>query len=91
MNPKYVHKEGRKHVFDVKLLFPDIMEPGQPYTEDALKTKIYDSTNAIKPKLHEEILQKAVADKVILCTTNPFGKKEYILPMPEPVQQDLPF
>ena len=94
MNPKYVHKEGRKHVFDVKLLFPDIMEPGQPYTEDALKTKIYDSTNAIKPKLHEEILQKAVADKVILCTTNPFGKKEYVLPAPDPqdpVEQNLPF
>lgn len=91
MNPKYVHKEGRKHVFDVKLLFPDIMEPGQPYGEDALKTKIYDSTNAIKPKLHEEILQKAVADKVILCVTNPFGKKEYMLPAPEPQDQSLPF
>ena len=35
--------------------------------------------------------KKAVADKVILCTTNPFGKKEYLLPLPAPVQQDLPF
>jgi hypothetical protein len=91
MNPKYVHKEGRKHVFDVKLLFADIMTPGQPYQEDTLKTQIYALTNAIKPKLHDEILQKAVAEKVILCVTNPFGKKEYVLPLPEPVQQDLPF
>ena len=97
MNPKYVHKEGRKHVFDVKLLFNDIMEPGVTYDEDTLKTKIYDSTNAIKPKLHDEILQKAVNEKVILCVTNPFNKKEYVLPMPEPlepgdpVEQNLPF
>ena len=91
MNPKYAHKEGRKYVFDVKLLFTDIMTPGQPYQEDTLKTQIYDATNAIKPKLHDEMLQKAVAEKVILCTTNPFGKKEYLLPLPDPVQQDLPF
>jgi hypothetical protein len=91
MNPKYVRKEGRKYVFDVKQLFADIMTPGQPYQQDTLKTQIYDATNAIKPKLHDEMLQKAVAEKIILCTTNPFGKKEYILPIPEPVQQDLPF
>ena len=91
MNPKYAHKEGRKYVFDVKLLFTDIMTPGQPYQEDTLKTQIYAATNAIKPKLHDEMLQKAVAEKVILCTTNPFGKKEYVLPILEPIQQDLPF
>ena len=91
MNPKYAHKEGRKYVFDVKLLFTDIMTPGQPYQEDTLKTQIYDATNAIKPKLHDEMLQKAVTEKILLCTTNPFGKKEYLLPLPEPVQQDLPF
>ena len=91
LNPKYAHKEGRKHVFDVKLLFTDIMTPGQTYQEEALKTEIYAKTNAVKDKLHDEILQKAVAEKVILCTTNPFGKKEYVLPLPEPVQQDLPF
>ena len=94
LNPKYAHKEGRKHVFDVKLLFTDIMTPGQPYAEEALKTEIYAATNAVKDKLHDEILQKAVAEKVILCTTNPFSKKEYVLPLPEPpnpVEQDLPF
>lgn len=91
LNPKYAHKEGRKHVFDVKQLFTDIMTPGQTYQEEALKTEIYAATNAVKDKLHDEILQKAVAEKVILCTTNPFGKKEYVLPLPEPVQQDLPF
>jgi len=94
LNPKYAHKEGRKHVFDVKQLFTDIMTPGQPYQEEALKTEIYAATNAVKDKLHDEILQKAVAEKVILCTTNPFSKKEYVLPLPEPpdpVEQDLPF
>ena len=91
LNPKYAHKEGRKHVFDVKQLFTDIMTPGQTYQEEALKTEIYAATNAVKDKLHDEILQKAVAEKVILCTTNPFNKKEYVLPLPEPIQQDLPF
>ena len=94
LNPKYAHKEGRKHVFDVKQLFTDIMTPGQTYQEEALKTEIYAATNAVKDKLHDEILQKAVAEKVILCTTNPFSKKEYVLPLPDPpdpVEQDLPF
>ena len=94
LNPKYAHKEGRKHVFDVKQLFTDIMTPGKPYTEEALKTEIYAKTNAVKDKLHAEILQKAVNDKVIHCVTNPFGKKEYMIPPPEPkepVQTDLPF
>ena len=94
LNPKYAHKEGRKHVFDVKQLFTDIMTPGQTYQEEALKTEIYAATNAVKDKIHDEILQKAVAEKVILCTTNPFSKKEYVLPLPEPpdpVEQDLPF
>jgi hypothetical protein len=91
LNPKYAHKEGRKHVFDVKLLFTDIMTPGQPYLEDALKTEIYSKTNAIKDKIHDEILRQAVNEKVIMQSKNPFGKKEYLLPMPEPIQQDLPF
>ena len=94
LNPKYAHKEGRKHVFDVKLLFADIMTPGQPYQEEALKTEIYAKTNAVKDKLHDEILRQAVTEKVLLCATNPFGKKEYLLPKPEPpepIQQDLPF
>ena len=95
LNPKYAHKDGRKHVFDVRQLFTDIMQPGQPYTEDALKTEIYAKTNAVKDKLHDEMLRQAVAEKVLLCVTNPFGKKEHLLPTPEKepeaVQQDLPF
>ena len=95
LNPMYAHKEGRKHVFDVKRLFTDIMQPGKPYAEDVLKTEIYAKTNAVKDKLHDEILRQAVADKVILCCTNPFGKKEYVLPANESsndaVQQPLPF
>lgn len=91
LNPKYAHKEGRKHVFDVKSLFTDIMTPGQPYAEEALKTEIYAKTNAVKDKLHDEILRQAVTEKIILCTPNPFGKKEYLLPTPAPTQQDLPF
>ncbi len=91
LNPKYAHKEGRKHVFDVKLLFTDIMTPGQPYAEEALKTEIYAKTNAVKDKLHAEILRQAVTEKVILCVTNPLGHKEYLLPLPEPQDQSLPF
>ena len=86
---------GRKHVFDVKQLFTDIMVPGQPYAEEALKTEIYAKTNAVKDKLHDEMLRQAVSEKIILCSTNPFGKKEYLLPAPEPttdaVEQGLPF
>ena len=95
LNPKYAHKVGRKHVFDVKLLFTDIMQPGQAYTENALKTEIYAKTNPVKDKLHLEMLRQAVDEKIILCSTNPFGQKEYLLPAPEPtvdaVEQDLPF
>ena len=91
LNPKYAHKEGRKHVFDVKLLFTDIMTPGKTYDEKTLKPEIYAKTNAVKDKIHDEILRQAVNEKVIMCTTNPFGKKEYLLPMPEPVQQELIF
>ena len=79
MNPKYVHKDGRKYEFNVKQLFTDIMEPGQIYTDEQLKPKIYDLTGAVKPKLHDEILLKAVTDEVVMCVTNPFGKKEYAL------------
>lgn len=80
LNPRYAHKEGRKHVFDVKLLFTDIMKPGQEYTEDALKTEIYAKTNAVKDKLHDEILRQAVNEKVILQSYDAFQKKIYLLP-----------
>ena len=79
LNPKYAHKEGRKHVFDVKLLFTDIMQPGVQYTEESLKTEIYAKTNALKDKLHNEILQKAVTEKVILQSYDAFQKKIYVL------------
>ena len=82
LNPKYAHKEGRKHVFDVKLLFTDIMQPGVQYTEESLKTEIYAKTNALKDKLHNEILQKAVTEKVILQSYDAFQKKIYVLNLP---------
>jgi len=95
MNPKYSHKVDNKYVFDVKLLFHDIMQPGQPYAEDVLKTEIYAKTNAIKDKLHDEILRQAVNERVLLCCPNPFGKKEYVLPInipsPNAIEQELPF
>ena len=90
-NPKYARKEGRKHVFDVKQLFTDIMEPGKTYSEEDLIPYIYDKTYAVKPKMQHEILDMGVSERAVLCVTNPFGKKEYMLPMAEPIQQDLPF
>ena len=80
INPKYAHKEGRKHVFNVKLLFTDILDPGQPYDETSLKTQIYDATNVIKPRLHDEIIKQALDEKILLCCPDPFGKKQYMLP-----------
>ena len=65
LNPKYTHKEGRKHVFDTKLLFQDIMQPSQVFSEDDLKREIYAKTNDVKDKL--------------LSNVNPLGKKEYVL------------
>ena len=89
MNPKYVHKEGRKHVFDVKQLFTDIMTPGQAYSEEDLKREIYAKTNALKPHMQDQALRQAIDDKIILCCTNPFGKKDYILPAPD--ELTIPF
>ena len=95
LNPKYAHKEGRKYIFDVKLIFTDIMEPDKPYTEEVLKPEIYRKTNVVKEKIHDEILQRAVNEKVLLSCINTFGKKEYVLPSntssTNAVQQDLPF
>jgi len=96
LNPKYAHKEGRKHVFDVKLLFTDIMVPGQPYAEEALKTEIYAKTNAVKDKLHDEMLRQAVSEKIILESRSALNgtKKLYVLPLPpqaDAEEQALPF
>ena len=92
LNPKYAHKEGRKHVFDVRLLFTDIMQPGQTYTEESLKTEIYAKTNAVKDKLHNEIIAQAVQEKVIIESRSLLNgsKKVYLLPI-KADEQPLPF
>ena len=79
LNPKYTHKEGRKHVFDVKQLFTDIMQPHQTFSEEDLRREIYVKTNAIKDKLQLEIIAQGINDGVILSCYNPLGKKEYVL------------
>lgn len=94
-NPKYVHKEGRKHVFDVALLFPDVMKPGVEYDEEALQQALFATANIIKPKICQEVISKAVQEKVILESRSPLnGKKVYLLPKPlttDAEEQALPF
>lgn len=79
LNPKYTHKEGRKHVFDTKQLFTDIMQPHQVFSEEDLKREIYAKTNAIKDKLQQEIISQGIKDGILLSNVNPLGKKEYVL------------
>ena len=79
LNPKYAHKEGRKHLFDTKQLFPDIMQPNEVYSEEVLRREIYIKTNAVKDKLQLEIIAQGIKEGVILSCVNPFGKKEYSL------------
>ena len=79
LNPKYARKEGRKHTFDTKQLFPDIMEPHQVFSEEDLRREIYIKTNAVKDKLQLEIIAQGIKDGVILSCINPLGKKEYVL------------
>jgi hypothetical protein len=55
------------------------MTPGTIYSEDALKKQIKLLSNIMKDDIYRETLQKALDEKVILCVTNPFGKKEYVL------------
>ena len=65
-NPKYmIGKQGRKHIFDVKLLFGDAMTPGTIYSEDALKKQIKLLSNIMKDDIYRETLQKALDEKVI--------------------------
>jgi len=65
-NPKYmIGKQGRKHIFDVKLLFGDAMTPGTIYSEDALKKQIKLLSNIMKDDIYRETLQKALDDKII--------------------------
>ena len=93
-NPKYVHKEGRKHVFDVALLFPDVMKPGVEYDMPTLERDLYAVAGIIKPKICQEVVLKAVQEKVILESRSALnGKKVYLLPTPQSdaSEQALPF
>ena len=90
-NPKYVHKEGRKHVFDVALLFPDVMKPGVEYDMPTLERDLYAVAGIIKPKICQEVVNKAVQEKVILESRSALnGKKVYLLPITAN-EQYLPF
>ena len=79
LNPKYAHKDGRKHVFDVKHLFPDILKPSQVIAEEDLRREIYIKTNAVKDRLQREIIDQGIKDGVIISCVSPLGKKEYAL------------
>lgn len=80
-NPKYCHKEGRKHVWDVKLLFTDVMTPGIEYDEDTLRRELFGKANIVKPKISREVISMGVQEKVILESRSALnGKKVYMLP-----------
>lgn len=90
-NPKYVHKEGRKHVFDVALLFPDVMKPGVEYEMETLERDLYAVAGIVKPKICQEVVNKALQEKVILESRSALnGKKVYLLPITAN-EQSLPF
>ena len=92
-NPKYCHKEGRKHVFDVELLFPDVMTPGLEYEEATLMKMLYDNANIIKDKINREVIAKGVQEKIILESRSALnGQKIYLLPKPLTAEEQcLPF
>ena len=93
-NSKYCHKEGRKNVFDVELLFTDVMTPGEEYEEESLMKMLYDKANIIKDKINREVIAKGVREKVIMESRSALNgtKKIYILPTPLPAEdQCLPF
>ena len=78
-------------IFDVQLLFPDVMTPGQEYDEDTLLKEIFAKANIIKPKICQEVIAKAVQEKVILESRSALnGKKVYLLPITAN-EQTLPF
>ena len=80
-NPKYmIGKQGRKHIFDVKLLFSDAMTPGTIYSEDALKKQIKLLSNIMKDDIYRETLQKALDEKVIYQSYDGGGHRIYIRP-----------
>ena len=93
-NPKYYHMEGRKHVFDVQLLFTDVMTPGQEYEEDILIKLLYDKANIIKPKIGKEVIAQGVREKVIMESRSALNgtKKIYLLPKSDTAEEQcLPF
>ena len=80
-NPKYmIGKQGRKHIFDVKLLFGDAMTPGTIYSEDALKKQIKLLSNIMKDDIYRETLQNALDEKVIYQSYDGGGHRIYIRP-----------
>ena len=80
-NPKYLlGKQGRKHIFDVKLLYGDAMTPGSIYSEDDLKKQIKLLSNIMKDDIYRETLQKALDEKVIYQSYDGFGKRIYVRP-----------
>ena len=78
-NPKYmIGKQGRKHIFDVKLLFGDAMTPGTIYSEDALKKQIKLLSNIMKDDIYRETLQKALDEKVIYQSYDGSNHRIYV-------------
>ena len=59
-------------------------------------SEIYAKTNAVKDKLHDEMLRQAVSEKIILESRSALNgtKKLYVLPLPpqaDAEEQALPF
>lgn len=78
-NPKYmIGKQGRKHIFDVKLLFGDAMTPGTIYSEDALKKQIKLLSNIMKDDIYRETLQKALDEKIIYQSYDGSNHRIYV-------------
>jgi len=86
-NPKYLlGKEGRKHIFNVKLLFSDAMMPDAIYTEDDLKKQVKLLSNIMKDDIYREILKQALNEKVIIQSYDGFSKRIYVRPPDTPTQ-----
>ena len=86
-NPKYLlGKEGRKHIFNVKLLFSDAMMPDAIYTEDDLKKQVKLLSNIMKDDIYREILKQALNEKVIIQSFDGFSKRIYVRPPDTPTQ-----
>ena len=82
LNPKYLlGKQGRRHVFDVKLLFADAMTAGTVYSEDDLKKQVKLLSNIMKDDIYCDVLQKALDEKVILQNYDGFKKRIYVRPV----------